>query len=101
MRYEEKYREEAEMYNDIIKRFENLIENDIEGAYQLSKDALQAYNRWSKIKHDVKKDLGRGELASFKERLEEMCKYLKEISVVSRMVWKYAKEDLIHNREDM
>ncbi len=29
-----------------------------------------------------------------------MCKYLKEVSVTSRMVWKYARDDLRNNRED-
>ena len=101
MNYEEQYKHDAALFNNISNRFDKLTENDVIGAYQLSKDSLQVYNRWSKIKHDIKKDLRRGELASLKDRLEEMCKYLKEVSITSRMVWKYAKEDLRNNREDM
>lgn len=100
MNYEEQYRKDADQFNSIVKRFESLAENDIVGAFRLSKDALQVYNRWSKIKCDIKKDLGRGEKAALKDRLEEMCKYLKEVSVTSRMVWKYARDDLRTNRED-
>lgn len=100
MNYEEQYKRDTEQFNSIVKRFEGLTENDIAGAFRLSKDALQVYNRWSKIKCDIKKDLGRGEKAALKERLEEMTKYLKEVSVTSRMVWRYAKDDLINNRED-
>lgn len=101
MNYDEEYKKDAELFNNISRRFENLNENDIAGAYRLTVDALQVYNRWSKIKHDIKKDLSRGELTSLKERLEEMCKYLKEVAITSRMVWKAAKEDLRNNREDM
>lgn len=42
----------------------------------------------------LRKSLGRGENAAIKDRLEEMCKYLKEVAVTSRMIWKSAKEDL-------
>ena len=54
MNYEEQYKRDAEQFNSIVKRFENLTENDIAGAFRLSKDALQVYNRWSKIKCDIK-----------------------------------------------
>lgn len=93
--------EDINLFNSIIKRFEGLQENDILGAYNLTKDSLQTYNRWSKVKHDIKKELGRGEQSHLKDRLEEMCKYLKEVSVTSRMVWKYAKEDFRGNREEI
>ncbi len=100
MDYEKEYLKEVKLYNSIVTRFENLQENDIVGAFKLTKDALQVYNRWSKIKCDIKKDLGRGEKAALKDRLEEMCKYLKEVAVTSRMVWKYAREEIKNNRED-
>ena len=93
MNYEEQYKQEVKLFNNISNRFEKIQENDVAGAYRLMMDAFQAYNRWSKIKCDIKKDLGRGEKAAIKDRLEEMCRYLKEVSVTSRMIWKYAKED--------
>ena len=101
MDYQKVYIHEVKLLNSIVTRFENLQENDIVGAFKLTKDALQVYNRWSKIKGDIKKDLGRGEKAALKDRLEEMCKYLKEVAVTSRMVWKYAKEDIKNNKEDI
>ena len=65
MNYEEMYLEESKQFNSVVKRFEKLQENDIVGAYRLSIDSLQAYNRWSKIKCDIKKDLKRGEMAEY------------------------------------
>lgn len=93
MNYEEQYIEEVKLFNSIYNRFNNIQENDVVGAYRLMLDSFQAYNRWSKIKCDIKKELGRGEKAAIKDRLEEMCKYLKEVAVTSRMIWKSAKED--------
>lgn len=93
MNYEEQYKQEVKLFNSIYNRFNNIQENDVVGSYRLMLDSLQAYNRWSKIKCDVKKDLGRGEKAAIKDRLEEICKYLKEVAVTSRMIWKSAKED--------
>mgnify|MGYP003470005560 CR=1 FL=1 len=99
IKYEQLYKEEAEMFANIVGRFQRLQENDIQEAYKLMVDSLQAYNRWSKIKLDIKKDLGRGEKAALKDRLEEICRYLKEVHVSSRMVWKYARDDKRNNEE--
>lgn len=94
MNYEEEYLQDAKLFNSIVSRFENLQENDVMGAYSLSKDALQVYNRWSKIKCDIKKDLGRGEKAALKERLSEMCRYLYEVHITTRIIWRNANEDI-------
>ncbi|MBP3930686.1 MAG: hypothetical protein J6D47_14135 [Peptostreptococcaceae bacterium] len=99
MDFEKEYKEEALQYINIVKRFGAIQENDIKGAYRLMLDSLQAYNRWSKIKLDIKKDLGRGEKAALKDRLEEICKYLKEAHITSRMIWNKAKDDLNNNKE--
>ncbi|MDY3373353.1 MAG: hypothetical protein SOX50_08780 [Terrisporobacter othiniensis] len=99
MDFEKEYKEEALQYINIVKRFGAIQENDIKGAYRLMLDSLQAYNRWSKIKLDIKKDLGRGEKAALKDRLEEICKYLKEVHITSRMIWNKAKDDLNNNKE--
>ena len=93
MNYEEQYKEEVKLFNSIYNRFNNIQENDVVGSYRLMIDSFQAYNRWSKIKCDIKKELGRGEKAAIKDRLEEICKYLKEVAVTSRMIWKSARED--------
>lgn len=31
---------------------------------------------------------------------EEICKYLKEVSITSRMVWKQAREDIKNNTDN-
>lgn len=100
MDYEKQYKKEVEIFNNINNCFEKLKENDTHGALKLSKDAWQAYNRWSVIKCEVKKDLGRGEKAAIKERLKEICEYLQGVSTMSRMVWNNGNDDLRSNRED-
>ncbi|WP_156327423.1 hypothetical protein, partial [Clostridium disporicum] len=77
MDLEKVYPEEVKILNDIYRRNDNLIEEDIAGAFQLQKDAIQAYNRWSSIKYYTKKGLKRGQESALKERLEEICSYLK------------------------
>lgn len=95
MEYEKLYKNEAKFFNDIVKRYDLLQENDIASAFALMKDALQAYNRWSKILCDVRKAAKRGELSELKERLRDMCKYLNEVHTDSRMIWSKAKEDYL------
>lgn len=97
--YDKELLEDIRQYKDILKRFATLQENDIEGAYNLMKDAFIVSERWSKIKYDIRKELKRGEGAAFKERVEEMHRYLKEIAVTSRVVWKTAKETLQSYKE--
>lgn len=97
--YEDKLIEDIKQYNSVTKRFAMLQENDIESAFQLMKDAFIVAERWSKIKHDIKKDLKRGEGAAFKERVDEMHRYLKEIAVTSRIIWKSSKETLRSGKE--
>ena len=92
MEYEEKYKEDITQYVHIVKRFNTLTEYDIAGAYSLMKESFQVAERWSKIRYDIKKDLKRGEKAAFKERLDDMCKYLREISTTSRMIWNQARK---------
>ena len=45
MSYEDKYIEDARIYNDIEKRYSIIQENDIKGAFELMKDSLQAYKK--------------------------------------------------------
>lgn len=100
MNYEEKYKEEVSILNCIVSRYEIIQENDIAGAYQLMKDSLQAYNRWSVIRCEYRKLLKRGEKTEEKDRLEDICRYLKEVHTNSRMIWKFGKEDIRNLRED-
>ena len=101
MNYKDQYKQDIVLYNSIVNRYRNLKENDISGAYQLMKDAHIVSERWSVIREDYRKLLKRGEKAEGKDRLEDMCKFLKEVHTDARMVWKQGKEDLRNNREDI
>lgn len=94
MDYEKRYPEETKILNDIYVRYGDLTEEDISGAFKLQKDALQAYFRWCAIKYDIKKDLKRGQATAIKERLEDICSYLKYIHTSAKATWLKAKEDL-------
>lgn len=100
MNYEEIYIEEVKIFNSIVERYEKIKENDILGSFNLMRDSLQCYNRWSSIKYDIKKGLRRGQAAETKNRLEEMCRYLREVHTTSRMIWSRAYDDLKSCRED-
>ena len=97
--YAKKYEEDIRQFNSVVNRFGTLKENDIDGAFRLMKDTIQFFNRWSLIIYEVKKELKRGEGAAFKERLEDMCKYLKEVETTSRMIWRLGIEELRSRRE--
>ena len=97
--YEEQYQEEVKGFNSIYRRFEKLQENDIHGAYRLMIDSLQAYNRWSKIRQDIRKGLSRGQAAETKDRLEDINRYLISVYTTARMVWNNAKDDYKTTKE--
>lgn len=99
MDYTQDYAAETAMLQDISNRYSHLQESDILSAYQLMKDSLQAYNRWSKVKHDIKKDLKRGEKPEVKERLKEICDYLKEVHTDTRVIYGNSRDDLRCNKE--
>ena len=94
MNLEKVYPEEIKILNDIYRRNDMLIEEDISGAFKLQKDAIQAYHRWSYIKYCTKKELKRGQGVALKERLEEICSYLKYIHTSAKSTWLKAREDL-------
>ena len=94
MDYEKKYIEEVKIFNDISRKFDALTEENILGAFNLQKESIQAYNRLSYIKYEIKKDLKRGEAVAMKERLDEMCIYLKHIHTTTKATWLKAREDL-------
>ena len=54
---ENKYMKEVQLFNNINSQFGTLQENDIMGAYRLMIDSLQAFNRWSQIREDIRKGL--------------------------------------------
>lgn len=100
MNYEQQYTEEVKLLNDIDERYSKLQENNINGAYNLMKDSLQAYNRWSKIKRDIKQVSKRGENSAIKERLKEICEYLKEVHTDARVIYGNSRDDYRYNKEN-
>ena len=100
MNYEKEYQEEVKILNDIYKRYDNLSEEDIAGAFQLQKDAIQAYFRWSVIRCEIRSNLKRGERAEIKDLLENIVKYLDEVHRDTRVLYKLGREDLRNNREE-
>lgn len=93
------YPQETILLGNIIERYNILQENQIMQAYQLSKDALQVYNRFCFIKHETKKNSKRGKDTALKDWLKEIVDYLDKVSTHSRMIWKYAKEDRKKNED--
>ena len=98
--YEQEYIQDVNMYNSILHRYNLIQENDIAEAYRLMKYSLQAYNRWSKIRHDVRQASSRGQNAETKERLKEMCEILSEIHVDMRVLYGNARNDMRNKREE-
>lgn len=99
--FETNYAEEIVIYNEILERVKLLQENDVDGAYSLTQDSLQALNRWSEIKYTLKKELGRGEDAALKERSKERCDVLDKVHIFARMTWSNAADFKKTHREDM
>lgn len=93
-----RYEKEVEILNEIVRLYDIIKEDDITGAFHLMKYSLQAFNRWSVIRCEYRKGLKRGEKTEEKDRLEDICRYLKEVHTNSRMIWKYAKESY-NNKE--
>ena len=92
------YPQDILQYANILNRFKRLTETNPREAYRLSIDALVVYDRWSCIKLELKKNLKRGEKAELKDRLKEMCDFLKEVATISRMCWNNARDDMRINR---
>ena len=86
-----RYKEDTEIYMDIVNRYQNLAENDIVQAFKLMKDSLLVYDRWCFIKLEITSELKRGEKAALKKWLEERCKFLYELHTDVRVTLSKAK----------
>ena len=95
------YPDDCIILGNIIKRKNNLKEDDIAGAFSLMQDSLQAYFRWSVIRCEIRSNLKRGERAEIKDLLENIVKYLDEVHRDTRVLYKLGREDLRNNREDL
>ena len=93
------YPDDCIILGNIIKRKNNLKEDDIAGAFSLMQDSLQAYFRWSVIRCEIRSNLKRGERAELKDLLENIVKYLDEVHRDTRVLYKLGREDLRNNRK--
>lgn len=96
---EEYYQEDVNNFFDILERFKNLQDTDYAAAYQLHKDALGQYDRWSTILFDTRRiELGSKKDPPWKDRVEDIMKSLNNIYTSSRMVWNKSKDDLTEGK---
>lgn len=87
--------EDIQYFQDIIKRFNLLQDTEYSVAYQLHKEALAQYDRWSTIFFEVRRaEVGNKKDPALKDRIEHILKILNNIYTSSRMVWNKAKDDL-------
>ena len=91
------YKKEAEEFNNIIKRFRILKDDDVIEAYDLMKRSLVLYDRFSFIKADLAKNFERGNPT--KKRLQEITDILLNIHVTTRQIYQNIKAERLVKRE--
>ena len=91
------YKKEAEEFNNIIKRFRILKDDDVIEAYDLMKRSLILYDRFSYIKADLAKNFERGNPT--KKRLQEITDILLNIHVTTRQIYQNIKAERLVKRD--
>ena len=91
------YKKEAEEFNNIIKRFRILKDDDVIEAYDLMKRSLVLYDRFSYIKADLAKTFERGNPT--KKRLQEIGDILLNIHVTTRQIYQNIKAERMVKRD--
>lgn len=87
--------EDITNFTEILNRFEVLQDNAYAEAYDLHKQALAQYDRWSTIFFEVRKaEVGNKKNPALKDRIEQILRILNNIYTSSRMVWNKAADDL-------
>ncbi len=87
--------EDIQYFQQIVERFNYLQDTDYSEAYQLHKEALAQYDRWSTIFFEVRRaEASSKKDPALKDRIEHILKILNNIYTSSRMVWNKAKDDL-------
>lgn len=94
------YEQDTTQYINIIERYRLLRENDTMSAYGLMKDSLQIFNRWSEIREETTKGLGRGVNSELKKRLEDKLRVLIEIHTDSRIIFSRSKKEMDFVKEE-
>lgn len=86
--------EDLKQYASVRERYYRINENDLEGAFKLSKDALIVFDRWSYRKYLLAKESKRGENSALKQRYKEVCEVLYSIHLAAKSIWVKGKEDI-------
>ncbi|KGK88021.1 hypothetical protein [Clostridium sp. HMP27] len=87
--------EDIDSFKDIVERFNILQDTDYSQAYQLHKEALAQYDRWSTIFFEVRRsEVGSKKDPALKDRIEHILKILNNIYTSARMVWNKSTNDL-------
>lgn len=91
--------EDVQNFKEIVKKFNILQDTDYSQAYQLHKEALALYDRWSTIFFEVRKaEIGSKKNPALKDRIEHILKILNNIYTSAHMVWNKAKDDLMEGK---
>lgn len=87
--------EDIKNFSNILEKFNYLQDTDYSEAYQIHKEALAQYDRWSTIYFEVRRaEVGNKKDPALKDRIEHILKILNNIYTSSRMIWNKAKDDL-------
>lgn len=92
--FDEEYKEDVNNYSDILTRYARLSESDHVSAFKLMKDCLIVWDRFTVIRADTLKILGRGESVWLKKSLEDKINILDEIHRDVRGTFLRAKDGL-------
>ena len=101
--YEEILKEDCEQFEALKQRFNDLLPEDVDGAYALMKDAWAAAQRWSDIQVCVRKikllanrDI---HLTEFRDFAYQRHRQLVKLHEAARIIWKQANDYLMWERE--
>ena len=90
------YKDDLELYRDILEVYEGMIPEDIETAYSISKKAILAADRWNEISFEMTKQYR--DFGYTKSDLQNWAyhryRVLMTIHESARVIWRQGKEDL-------
>lgn len=93
--FEEIVQEDFKLYREIAKRFQNVVMEDLEELYQLSKDSWLLATRWSEIQSNASKiaidhNVNKTEFANW---AYQKYRQLQELHITVRSWYRLSKED--------
>ncbi|WP_315074489.1 hypothetical protein [uncultured Clostridium sp.] len=88
--------EDLNNFNNLMDEIDILNDSDYAKAFQLHKNALRQYDRWSYILFQIRSNEGKEvqKNPALKDRIGQILKMIDNAYVSSRMVWSKAKDDI-------